>query len=312
MATGKVINQTTVYYGPSTSYPSESSYAGPNETVTVLWKEGTFYYIEYATSTKRKRMYITTSAVSSISGSVPTVSTSLAVRYVITSAYAYTGPSASNFTQGNYLAAGTQVSYVSPQKEGDFALVEVTISGVKKRLWFEHMKLGPSKPVITTRFYDFRANGFNITNDFGGNNGHLGIDATKPSDPYVKAIADGVVHSKSTRNLTNNGWTITLKHQLGAKTFYSFYAHMDSQPPIAVGANVSAGQSLHPYGNSGNSRGAHIHCGVYTGVPADDMYGYFRDTAGKEVPFEASSMSYKSRVFYDPEIVCSTNGGLIV
>lgn len=52
--TGKVVSQTPVYFGPNTStYPSNNSYAGPNDTVTVFWKENSFYYIEYPAGSKR-------------------------------------------------------------------------------------------------------------------------------------------------------------------------------------------------------------------------------------------------------------------
>ena len=67
--TGKVVSQTPVYFGPNTStYPSNNSYAGPNDTVTVFWKENSFYYIEYPAGSKKKRMYIRAAAVSAISG----------------------------------------------------------------------------------------------------------------------------------------------------------------------------------------------------------------------------------------------------
>ena len=69
--TGKVVSQTPVYFGPNTStYPSNNSYAGPNDTVTVFWKENSFYYIEYPAGSKKKRMYIRAAAVSAISGTV--------------------------------------------------------------------------------------------------------------------------------------------------------------------------------------------------------------------------------------------------
>lgn len=81
--TGKVVSQTPVYFGPNTStYPSNNSYAGPNDTVTVFWKENSFYYIEYPAGSKKKRMYIRAAAVSAISGTVSDFVPSLATRYV--------------------------------------------------------------------------------------------------------------------------------------------------------------------------------------------------------------------------------------
>ena len=90
MATGLVVNKTQVYFGPNTTqYPSDNSYAGPNDTVTILWKEGSWYYIEYPAGTNRKRMYITASAVSNISGSVSNYTANLQTRYIHTADKTY-------------------------------------------------------------------------------------------------------------------------------------------------------------------------------------------------------------------------------
>lgn len=44
MSTGYVANLTSVYYGPDiVNYPSGNSSVGPNETVDILWREGSWY-----------------------------------------------------------------------------------------------------------------------------------------------------------------------------------------------------------------------------------------------------------------------------
>lgn len=151
MATGKVVTQTATYYGPSASvYTSDGSYAGPNDAVTILWQEGSWFYIEYPAGTKRKRMYISANAVSSITGSVVSYTPSLLPRYVSASANTYAGPSSSMYTQIETLGVGAQVMYLDGQKDGDFAMLEIDIAnGKKRRIWFEHMKMEASKPPVS-------------------------------------------------------------------------------------------------------------------------------------------------------------------
>ena len=136
MATGLVVNKTTVYFGPSsTLYPSESSSAGPNDAVTILWKEGSWYYIDYPAGTKRKRMYIPTTAVTNISGTVTNYTANLQVRYVNTAGSTYWGPGTTYSSAGS-VSLGESVQYLYPQRENDYVLIEYSVSGgQKKRAW---------------------------------------------------------------------------------------------------------------------------------------------------------------------------------
>ena len=136
MATGLVVNQTTVYFGPSsTLYPSEGSSAGPNDTVTILWREGSWYYIDYPAGTKRKRMYIPTTAVTNISGTVTNYTANLQTRYVNTAGSTYWGPGTTYSSAGS-VSLGEAVQYVYPQRENDYVLIEYSVSGgQKKRAW---------------------------------------------------------------------------------------------------------------------------------------------------------------------------------
>ncbi len=111
MATGYVANQTTVYYGPSTTiYPSNGSYAGPAETVDVLWREGNWYYIEYSSGSCRKRMYIPASAVSNISGTVSLYTPDLVTRYCGMAGNTYNGPGTSLYAVAGSVGNYEQVS----------------------------------------------------------------------------------------------------------------------------------------------------------------------------------------------------------
>lgn len=323
MATGLVSNLTRVYYGPSTTiYPymdyetnTESS-VGPNETVTVLWTEGSWYYIEYTvvSTGKRKRMYIPTSAVSNLSGQPATAPTVVKTTTSSSFATVYTGP---NGTSNNYTQVGSigvEAVTVYNKVEATFTFIEYSISGGQKKRGWVPTNIVNSIP--SENYYNYRSSGWTITspwNNKGGTyKGHLGIDAVK-TGTKIRAIADGIVYSKSSINLTYNGYTITLQHTIAGRTFYSFYAHMDTQPSIRVGTSVKAGDELHNYGSSGNVTGPHVHVGVYIGTPYDDMLGYAK-VNGQYVAFNDDGLGYydyRNIRFYDPERVSSTNGQII-
>jgi len=140
MATGTALNQVTTYYGPSTTtYPS-GGYVGPNEEVSVLWSEGSWYYIEYQTSAGNKRMYVQSSGISNISGNVIEYTPVLATRYVCIAESAsnsptYTGPG-TEYTSAGSVSLHETVYYLSTKSWNNFYLVEYNISGgQKKRAW---------------------------------------------------------------------------------------------------------------------------------------------------------------------------------
>ena len=150
--TGKVVSQTPVYFGPNTStYPSNNSYAGPNDTVTVFWKENSFYYIEYPAGSKKKRMYIRAAAVSAISGTVSDFVPSLATRYVQRrDVRTYAGPSDSSYPEAGSVDYGEAVSFLD-QKENGYAFIEYSISGgMKKRAWVNWPSRCLPQRLITT------------------------------------------------------------------------------------------------------------------------------------------------------------------
>lgn len=149
MAIGKVINKTQVYFGPNTIYPSNNSYVGPNDTVTILWAEGSWYYIEYPAGSKRKRMYIRSNAVSSISGLISTYSINKQSRYCSRSLTTFTGPSNTIYTSAGSLEGGEEVKYLYSRKENNYALIEYSIgNGKKKRAWVDSMNLTIAPPIL--------------------------------------------------------------------------------------------------------------------------------------------------------------------
>ena len=103
----------TVYYGPSTStYPWVGS-VSQNETVTAIWKEGTWAHIEYSVTgtTNKKRGYVPTITVN-ITESVPTITNQNLTRYVNTSGTTYTGPASTGYVTAGSVSRGETVIYI--------------------------------------------------------------------------------------------------------------------------------------------------------------------------------------------------------
>lgn len=94
-----------------------------------------------------------------------------------------------------------------------------------------------------------------ISSYFGPRNGrhHDGIDIPAKSGTAIVSAADGkVVHSGWMRGY---GRVIVVKHPTG---YHSVYAH-NSKNIAKKGQKVSQGEVIAKVGNSGRSRGAHLH-----------------------------------------------------
>lgn len=105
-------------------------------------------------------------------------------------------------------------------------------------------------------------------------NFHKGIDiSTASCGAAVLAPMNGIVRSSY---VTGSGeHVIVLNHGGG---WCTSYGHMASRA-VAKGARVVAGQKIGTIGNTGNSRGCHLHFGVKSDVPAGA--NYYSVTVGK-------------------------------
>lgn len=295
MATGLVVNQTQVYFGPSsTLYPHENCYAGPNDTVDVLWKEGGWYYIEYPAGSTRKRMYIDENAVTNISGSVSNYTANLQTRYVHTADKTYWGPG-TDYPQAGSVSYAETVSYVSPKREGDYVLIEYAVSGGKKKRAYIHgNSLGTSAPTTDKIMIDPISKeifaGFNKPDEHS--------DYPVPTGTPVYAMCDGTFYfgyswgkytstspisylslGRGYRLIPDSGW----KTSDGITANYIEYGHLSAldgyptpnyveQCPGSTHSNcyqittttlaqvhVTCGDLIGYSGNSGNSYGPHFH-----------------------------------------------------
>lgn len=107
---------------------------------------------------------------------------------------------------------------------------------------------------ISSPFGEMRYSGPHIGLDFAGNNG-----------VPVVAARHGVVTGAGWEG--GYGFVVTVDHGDGHATKY---AHLASQPIVAVGQQVVGGQQLGNVGNTGDSTGPHLHFEVLLhGQPID-------------------------------------------
>lgn len=116
-----------------------------------------------------------------------------------------------------------------------------------------------------------------VTSEYGPRTGpigsfHEGIDfGISPAVTGAKeyAAADGVVEAIDLNS--NYGYSVQLKHGVDPATGYglhTIYAHMESEPLVAVGDTVTKGQILGYLGASGDATGPHLHWETHT-CPSD-------------------------------------------
>lgn len=86
---------------------------------------------------------------------------------------------------------------------------------------------------------------------------HHGIDIAAPTGETIRAAAGGRVVFSGMRPVY--GRTVVINHGNGMA---SLYAHA-SRLLVSVGDQVTAGQEISLVGNSGNSRGSHLHFEIY-------------------------------------------------
>lgn len=190
MATGFVKKKTRVYFGPDkTLYPSENSYAGPNDAVVIFWREGDWYYIEYPTSASPKRMYIPKSAVSNINGKITNYDIQKQTRYVNLSGPTYWGPE-SIYPFAGSVALGEKVQYLFPQRENDYVLIEYMVDNhQKKRAWIHGNNLAMAPIQDGEIIYKIIKDPLNKNENYTGAN-H--VDYAVNMGTPVYAMCDGI------------------------------------------------------------------------------------------------------------------------
>jgi murein DD-endopeptidase MepM/ murein hydrolase activator NlpD len=92
---------------------------------------------------------------------------------------------------------------------------------------------------------------------------HAGIDiADKSPDTKVIAAASGTV-IRSYYSATY-GNCVLITHKINGKTFTTLYAHLEKST-VTTGQSISKGEMLGYMGNTGDSRGKHLHFEIHEG-----------------------------------------------
>ena len=123
---------------------------------------------------------------------------------------------------------------------------------------------------------------------------HSGIDMVS-SNRRVVAAADGVVEYAG--YTSGNGNHIVMSHTLNGKKVYTLYSHLASMA-VSKGQTVKKGSYLGEMGNTGNSTGAHLHFGIFSGSLSTDPVGYASGSGSNKI-------SHGGRTFYNPSYVIS-------
>lgn len=160
MTTGVLTSGATLYFGPSTTKYAADIYQPSGTQFNVLWKEGAWYYVSILGGARRNYVL---AAYISVTGSVPAYTAAMAPRIINTGGFTRLGPT-TNYPTGMTLNPGDTVYYVSPKKEGDFALLETIdrATGKFKRVWFPHMNLGMYSGPVSHRYTTGTYNGITL------------------------------------------------------------------------------------------------------------------------------------------------------
>ena len=128
---------------------------------------------------------------------------------------------------------------------------------------------------------------------------HAGIDIkSKNGSTKVKAAANGTVAGVGYNSA--NGNYVVLRHKLGGKTVYSFYAHLKNYC-VKKGQAVNKSDKIGVIGNTGSSsRGVHLHFAITDTYKAGSYYGYISAKSGNK-------RKYSGVTFYNPHYVISKN-----
>lgn len=300
----------TVYFGPgNSSYPSAGSVSA-GETVTFLWQEGLWNYIQYSVTgtSQYKRGYVPSSSVT-ITETMLSRNLSSTTWYVTSNCTTYYGPSTSRYPSAGSLSSGESVQHLGVQ-EGSYVFVQYSITGTsqKKRAWVLKTYLTDA---ISTSFAPWKytegtiinaaGDYWHITRGWNGPTGHLGFDIIRRDSAGVKveggevyAIANGTVVDKGYHS--KNGNVIVLRHTTASgKTYHSVYGHLLEYYSNLT--TVTRGQAIGRMGNTGSrSNGEHLHLGIARNQSSPAFKGYSYNSAGEQATFTETGPGYKDDV----------------
>ncbi|MBN9151115.1 MAG: M23 family metallopeptidase [Cryobacterium sp.] len=110
---------------------------------------------------------------------------------------------------------------------------------------------------------------------------HKGLDLNPGAGTPIQAIADGVVTAANSLG-GQLGVHLKIDHLVDGQRVSSLYAHMQQgSVTVAVGDNVTVGQTIGRVGNTGLSTGAHLHFEILLeGTTPVDPYAWLTSKVG--------------------------------
>lgn len=142
---------------------------------------------------------------------------------------------------------------------------------------------GATAPVLITKWMPPIKNppGFTVTARFANGGAlwsagtHTGTDFACPSGTPIYPVGPGTVHDHGTGDPDYGNW-VSIDH---GNKIYTFYAHMQSPSPLAVGDPVGTKTVIGYVGTTGNTTGPHVHVELRKGA---DTYAAAKASGGIE------------------------------
>ena len=161
-----------------------------------------------------------------------------------------------------------------PVEIGTRRAATALLIGTFPKRWTE--KAGGSTP---PKFLTWPIPGRPIGRGYGSNNGkHLAVDITAPEGTAVRAAAQGIV-GYADNGVKGYGNLMMVVHPGG---WVTLYAHLSGFKARA-GQRISRGQTIALTGNTGISKGPHLHTALLINGKPVDPIPYMRDVPKRRV-----------------------------